>query len=72
MSKAIPGEHKNVLTRILAYTQGIGWRFVPCTEAEVRHGFDPDDAPPEERDLAWVASQQSPITTTNQNATMQA
>ena len=50
MSKATPGEHKTVLTRILAYTPGIGWRFVLFSEAEVRHGFDPDDAPPEERD----------------------
>ena len=66
------GEHKTVQARILAYAQKIGWRFVPCTEAEVRRGLDPDDATPEERNLASVGSHQSPITTANLNATMQA
>ncbi len=37
-----PGEHKTVQARILAYTQEIGWTFVPREEAEQRRGFDPD------------------------------
>ncbi len=49
MSKATPGEHKTVQSRILAYAQEIGWRFVPRAEAEARRGFDPDGATPEER-----------------------
>ncbi len=44
-----PGEHKTVQARILAYAQQIGWAFVPRAEAEVRRGFDPDGATPEER-----------------------
>jgi type I restriction enzyme R subunit len=36
-----PGEHKTVQARIIKYAQGIGWIFVPRTEAEQRRGFDP-------------------------------
>ena len=31
-----PGEHKTVQSRILAYAQEIGWRYVPRAEAEAR------------------------------------
>ena len=34
-----PGEYKTVQARILAYTQEIGWSFVPRDEAERRRGF---------------------------------
>jgi type I restriction enzyme, R subunit len=44
-----PGEHKTVQSRILAYAQEIGWRYVPRAEAERRRGFDPDGATPEDR-----------------------
>lgn len=44
-----PGEYKTVQSRILAYAQEIGWRFVPRAEAEERRGFDPDGIMPEER-----------------------
>jgi type I restriction enzyme, R subunit len=37
---ATPGEHKTVQARILAYTQEIGWKYVPRAEAEARRGFD--------------------------------
>jgi len=39
-----PGEYKTVQARILAYSQEIGWNFVPRDEAERRRGFDPDGA----------------------------
>jgi len=45
----VPGEHKTVQGRILAYAQEIGWTYVPRDEAERRRGFDPDGATPEER-----------------------
>jgi type I restriction enzyme R subunit len=45
----IPGEHKTVQARILAYVQEIGWTYVPRAEAEARRGFDPDGATPEDR-----------------------
>ncbi len=45
----VPGEHKTVQARILAYAQEIGWTYVPREEAETRRGFDPDSATPEER-----------------------
>ncbi len=44
-----PREHKTVQSRILAYAQEIGWRYVPRAEAETRRGFDPDGATPEDR-----------------------
>jgi len=44
-----PSEHKTVQTRILAYAQEIGWQYVPRAEAEMRRGFDPDGATPEDR-----------------------
>ncbi len=44
-----PGEHKTVQARILAYTQEIGWTFVPRDEAERRRGFDRDATTPEEQ-----------------------
>jgi len=37
----IPGEHKTVQARILAYAQEIGWRYVSRAEAERRRGFTP-------------------------------
>jgi hypothetical protein len=37
------GKHKTVHSRILAYAQEIGWRFVPRAEAEMRQGFDLPD-----------------------------
>jgi hypothetical protein len=43
----IPGEHKTVQARILAYAQEIGWIYVPRGEAERRRGFDPDGVTPE-------------------------
>ncbi len=43
-----PGEHKTVQARILAYAQEIGWRYVSRAEAEVRRGFDPHGATPED------------------------
>lgn len=46
-----PTEHKTVQSRILAYAQEIGWRYVPREEAEKRRGFDPDDAASENRAL---------------------
>ena len=33
-----PTEHKTVQTRLLAYAQEIGWRYVPRAEAEARRG----------------------------------
>jgi len=45
----VPAEYKTVQARILAYAQEIGWRYVPRAEAEVRRGFEPDAATPEER-----------------------
>jgi len=50
----VPGEHKTVQARILAYVQEIGWTYVPRAEAEARRGFDPDGATPE--DCARTAS----------------
>ena len=50
-----PGEHKTVQARILKYAQEIGWNFVPREEAEVRRGFDPDAATPEDRARTCVA-----------------
>jgi type I restriction enzyme, R subunit len=47
MSK--PGEHKTVQSRILAYAQEIGWRYVLRAEAEARRSFDPDGVTPEDR-----------------------
>ena len=44
----IPGEHKTVQARILAYAEAIGWTVVSREEAEQRRGFDPT-APAEER-----------------------
>ena len=34
-----PSEHKTVQSRILAYAQEIGWRYVSRAEAERRRGF---------------------------------
>lgn len=45
----IPAEHKTVQSRILAYAEEIGWRFVPRASAEKRRGFDRDGATPENR-----------------------
>jgi len=45
----VPGEHKTVQARILAYAQEIGWTYVLREEAERRRGFDPDGATPEDR-----------------------
>jgi type I restriction enzyme R subunit len=45
----VPGEHKTVQARILAYAQEIGWNYVQRAEAEARRGFDPDGATPEGR-----------------------
>ena len=36
-----PGEHKTVQTRILAYAQEIGWKYVPRGDAERRRRFFP-------------------------------
>ena len=47
----IPGEHKTVQARILAYAQEIGWAYVPRAEAEARRGFAPDGVTPEDRAL---------------------
>ncbi|MEK7712334.1 MAG: hypothetical protein AAB312_04680, partial [Pseudomonadota bacterium] len=47
MSK--PGEHKTVQSRILAYAQEIGWRYVSRAEAEKWRCFDPDGVIPEDR-----------------------
>ena len=44
-----PSEHKTVQSRILAYAQEIGWRYVSRAEAETRRGFDSDGATPEDR-----------------------
>ncbi len=33
-------EHKTVQARILAYALEIGWKYVPCAEAEKPGGFD--------------------------------
>jgi type I restriction enzyme R subunit len=44
----IPGEHKTVQARILAYAEAIGWTSVSREEAEQRRGFDPD-VPPKDR-----------------------
>ena len=38
---AKPTEHKTVQTRILAYAQEIGWKYVPREEAERRRRFFP-------------------------------
>ena len=43
-----PGEHKTVQTRILEYTEAIGWTIVSREEAEQRRGFD-RDVPPADR-----------------------
>lgn len=45
----LPGEHKTVQARILAYAQEIGWTYVPREEAERRRGFDSDAATPDEQ-----------------------
>ncbi|MCX7048194.1 MAG: HsdR family type I site-specific deoxyribonuclease [Candidatus Sumerlaeota bacterium] len=45
----VPGEHKTVQSRILAYAQEIGWRYVSRAEAEALRGFNADGATPEER-----------------------
>ncbi len=45
----VPGEHKTVQARILAYAQEIGWRFVPRAEAEARRVFGLDGVTPEDR-----------------------
>jgi len=45
----VPGEHKTVQSRLLAYAQEIGWTYVPRAEAERRRGFDPAGATPKER-----------------------
>ncbi|HJX16970.1 MAG TPA: hypothetical protein VJ437_02110 [Acidiferrobacterales bacterium] len=45
----IPTEHKTVQSRIHAYAQEIGWRFVPRANTEKRRGFDRDGATPEKR-----------------------
>jgi type I restriction enzyme R subunit len=42
----IPGEHKTVQSRILAYARAIGWTYVPRAEAERRRGFDQSSASP--------------------------
>lgn len=43
-----PGEHKTAQSRILAYTEAIGWSIVSREESERRRGFDPE-VPPAER-----------------------
>ena len=48
---SIPGEHKTVQARIIAYAQEIGLRFVPRAEAGARRGFAPDGVTPEDRAL---------------------
>jgi hypothetical protein len=64
---SIPGEHKTVHARIIAYAQEIGLRFVPRAEAGARRGFArtasrPRTAPsPKKLDVSygypkWVAS----------------
>jgi type I restriction enzyme R subunit len=35
----VAGEHKTVQSRILHYTQEIGWRFVSRAEAETRRAL---------------------------------
>ena len=45
----LPGEHKTVQARILAYTQEIGWTYVPRDEAERRRRFLPHPCPPAKR-----------------------
>lgn len=45
----VSGEHKTVQTRILKYTEEIGWTYVPRDEAERRRGFDSDGSTEEER-----------------------
>jgi type I restriction enzyme R subunit len=45
----LPGEHKTVQDRILAYAHEIGWTYVPRDEAERRRGFDLDGATAVER-----------------------
>lgn len=42
----VPGEHKTVQARILAYAKAVGWTYVPRAEAERRRGFDPGPASP--------------------------
>lgn len=37
---AVPGEHKTVQARILAYARQIGWTYAPRSEAEKRRGFE--------------------------------
>ena len=44
----VPGEHKTVQARLLAYADAIDWTFVSREEAEQRRGFDPD-VPPADR-----------------------
>jgi type I restriction enzyme R subunit len=44
-----PGEQKAVQSRILTYAQELGWSYVPCAEAEMWRGFDPDGVTPEDR-----------------------
>jgi hypothetical protein len=46
---ANPTEYKTVQSRILAYAQEIGWKYVQRAEAERRRGFDPDAATPQDR-----------------------
>jgi hypothetical protein len=36
---------EELLARILAYAQEIGWTYVPCVEAEARRGFTPHPSP---------------------------
>src|SRR5579871_3273133 len=47
-----PGEHKTVQARILAYSQEIGWTYVPRAEAETRRGFDHSKEAPAEQAFA--------------------
>ena len=42
-----PGEHKTVQSRILAYTEAIGWTVVPRAHADQRRGFAPTSSPAE-------------------------
>ena len=48
---ANPTEYKTVQSRIMAYSEEIGWSYVPRDEAERRRGFDPDGATSEHRAL---------------------
>lgn len=46
---AKPTEHKSVQSRILEYAGGIGWKYIPRGEAEIRRGFDMSALSPKER-----------------------